>query len=75
MPHMVIKSHSQTGIKLSEFIMREKIEEAKRLLRYTDRSSADIGEYLAFSSPAHFSRVFKKYSGLTPNEYRMKHDM
>lgn len=73
--YLSAKFHEQTGIKLSEFIMREKIEEAKRLLRYTDRSSADIGEYLAFSSPAHFSRVFKKYSGLTPNEYRMKHDM
>ena len=53
---------------------QEKTEEAKRLLRYTDRSAAAISEYLAFSSPAHFTRVFKKYTGLTPGEYRDRHE-
>ena len=40
------------------------------LLKNTDRSSSDIGEYLAFSSPGHFSRVFKKYTGKAPKAYR-----
>ncbi len=71
--YLSTKFHSETGIRLSDFILRQKTEEAKRLLRYTDRSAAAIGEYLAFSSPAHFTRVFKKYAGLTPNEYREKH--
>lgn len=71
--YLSTKFHSETGIKLNDFILQQKTEEAKRLLRYTDRSAAAIGDYLAFSSPAHFSRVFKKYVGLTPNEYREKH--
>ena len=71
--YLSTKFHSETGIKLNDFILQLKTEEAKRLLRYTDRSAAAIGDYLAFSSPAHFSRVFKKYVGLTPNEYREKH--
>jgi AraC-like DNA-binding protein len=71
--YLSTKFHSETGIKLNDFILQQKTEEAKRLLRYTDRSAAAIGEYLAFSSPAHFTRVFKKYVGLTPNEYREKH--
>ena len=70
--YLSTKFHSETGIKLNDFILQQKTEEAKRLLRYTDRSAAAIGDYLAFSSPAHFSRVFKKYVGLTPNEYRDK---
>ncbi len=70
--YLSTKFHSETGIKLNDFILQQKTEEAKRLLRYTDRSAAAIGDYLAFSSPAHFSRVFKKYVGLTPNEYREK---
>ncbi len=68
--YLSTKFHRETGSKLNDFILRQKTEEAKRLLRYTDRSAAAIGEYLAFSSPAHFTRVFKKYVGLTPNEYR-----
>lgn len=71
--YLSTKFHSETGIRLNDFILQQKTEEGKRLLRYTDRSAAAIGEYLAFSSPAHFTRVFKKYVGLTPNEYREKH--
>ena len=71
--HLSTRFHAETGVKLNAFILRQKTEEAKRLLRYTDRTAAAIGEYLAFSSPAHFTRVFKKYAGVTPNEYREKH--
>ncbi|MBQ9592946.1 MAG: helix-turn-helix domain-containing protein, partial [Lachnospiraceae bacterium] len=51
--HLSARFHAETGVTLSEFIRAEKTEEAKRLLRYTDRSAAAISEYLAFSSPAH----------------------
>ena len=61
----------ETGENLSEFILKLKIDEAKRLLRYTDKSSVDIAFYLGFSSQSHFSRTFKKYVDLTPNEYRL----
>ncbi len=71
--HLSARFHAETGVTLSEFIRAEKTEEAKRLLRYTDRSAAAISEYLAFSSPAHFTRTFKRYTGLTPTEYREKH--
>ncbi|MBO4472432.1 MAG: helix-turn-helix transcriptional regulator [Clostridia bacterium] len=39
-------------------------------MRYTDKASAEISLYLGFSSQSHFSRIFKKYVGLTPGEYR-----
>ncbi|MDE6517455.1 MAG: AraC family transcriptional regulator, partial [Acetatifactor sp.] len=29
--------------------------------------------YLGFSSQSHFSRVFKRYSGYSPGEYREKY--
>ena len=58
------------GITLSECIRREKIEEAKRLLRYSERTAADISSALGFSSPSHFSRVFKTATGKNPYEYR-----
>ena len=63
---------AETGETLTDFILKEKTEEAKRLLRYTDKSSAVIAAYLGFSSQSHFSRVFKKYAGVNPGEYREK---
>ena len=67
------KFKEETGETLTDFILKEKTEEAKRLLRYSDKSLTAIGSYLGFSSASHFSRVFKTYVGSTPREYREKH--
>ena len=53
------KFKEETGETLTDFILKEKTEEAKRLLRYSDKSLTAIGSYLGFSSASHFSRVFK----------------
>ena len=72
-PHLSQKFKKETGLTLTDFILQQKTREAKRLLRYTDKTSAAIGFYLGFSSQGHFSRVFQKYAGCTPKEYRQKH--
>lgn len=72
-PYLSRKFIEETGESLTDFILKEKTEEAKRLLRYTDRSAAAIGTYLGYSSNGHFARVFKKYAGITPREYREKY--
>ncbi|MCM1057318.1 MAG: helix-turn-helix domain-containing protein [Firmicutes bacterium] len=69
-PYLSARFKAETGISLTDFILREKIEEAKRLLEVSDKSFTNISDYLGFSSQSHFSRVFKKYSGYTPKEYR-----
>lgn len=68
------KFKAETGINLTDFIMQEKIEEAKRLLRYSDKTSLAISAFLGFASQSHFSLVFKKYTGKTPSEYRELHN-
>ena len=69
-PYLSARFRQETGETLTDYILGEKTEEAKRLLRWSDKTAAAIGAYLGFSSTAHFSRVFKKYAGLTPREYR-----
>ncbi|WP_368406764.1 helix-turn-helix domain-containing protein [uncultured Ruminococcus sp.] len=69
---MTTEFKKQTGIDLSEFIRRKKIQEAERLLE-TDRSLSDIGVLLGFSSQSHFTRVFKEIHGMTPTEFRKRH--
>lgn len=72
-PYLSAKFKEETGQSLTDFILGEKTEEAKRLLRYSDKSASAIAAYLGFSSQGHFCKVFKTYAGLTPNEYREKH--
>ena len=63
----------ETGQAVSEYIRRKRIDTAKTLLQYTDYSCLEIAEYLCFSSDAHFSQVFRKYTDMTPREYRQSH--
>ncbi len=72
-PYLSRRFKAETGESLSDFILKEKTEEAKRLLRYSDKPLAAISSYLGFSSPSHFSRVFRKYAALNPGEYRQKY--
>ncbi len=64
---------AESNITLTDFILSKKIEEAKYLLHYTNKSLTAISVYLGFSSPGHFSRVFRKYAFISPNEYRKKY--
>lgn len=60
----------ELGFSVSAFILRCKMEEAKQLLRNTDKSVSVISSYLCFSSQSHFQSTFKKHYGLTPLQYR-----
>ena len=71
-PYLSAKFKKETGQTLTDFILSEKTEEAKRLLRYSDKSLSAISSYLGFSSQSHFIRVFRKYAGVNPGEYLEK---
>lgn len=46
------------------------IFEAKNLLKYSEMSIQEISEYLSFSNQSFFSQYFKRFSGLSPSDYR-----
>lgn len=68
------KFRQETGESITDFIIKSKLRDAKRLLRYSDRSLSEISNHLCFSSQSYFQTVFKKATGLTPNEYRNIHN-
>ena len=72
--HLAVKFKKETGMTLTEFVLKEKVEEGKRLLRYTDKPISSIATDLGFSSQSHFTNVFRKYANSSPNEYRLKHN-
>lgn len=71
-PYLSGKFKTVTGLCLMDYIYSEKVKEAQYLLTYTDDPLSRIASYLAFSSQSYFQNIFKKYAGVTPNEYRTK---
>ncbi len=64
------KFKEEMGQSLGEYQAYLRLQETKRLLRYTDMSLSEIAGTLGFSSQAYFQSFFKKAAGLTPLEFR-----
>ncbi|MDO4284629.1 MAG: AraC family transcriptional regulator [Eubacteriales bacterium] len=73
--YLTRKFRSETGVTLSEYIQRARIEEARRLLATTDCGIQTISERLQFSTRSYFGVVFRRYTGMAPAEYREKERM
>lgn len=54
----------------TEYVLDKKLKRCKELLSGTDLSINDISLRLGYNSPQNFIRVFKKYTLLTPGQYR-----
>ncbi len=57
-------------ITLHDYIMREKMQVACNLLKYSSLSIAEISQYISIPSQSNFTIVFKKWIGCTPQKYR-----
>ncbi|HEO8420858.1 TPA: AraC family transcriptional regulator [Yersinia enterocolitica] len=62
----------EVGIPISEYIQQTKIEEAKKLMTFAEHSLSDIHALLNFTDQSYFTKVFKKYTGVTPKQFRKK---
>ncbi len=67
------KFREELGMSIGAYIMDCRLREAKSLLKYTDKSLAEISTYLCFSSQSHFQNVFQKHFHMTPFAYRKKY--
>ena len=62
----------ETGKSAQEYIQLTIIDRAKELLLNSNRSVSEIAYMLGFKYPHHLSRLFKKVTGVSPNEYRIQ---
>ena len=60
----------EVGQTFVEYLTGKRINEAKRILRQTDKRSSEIAFSVGYKDPHYFSFVFRKVAGCTPSAYR-----
>lgn len=60
----------KSSMTLTAYIEGVRMENAKELLKNEGFSIADVAEAVGYADTNYFGKVFKKYSGVTPGQYR-----
>jgi two-component system response regulator YesN len=68
--HLTRLFKRETGLSVSEYILAERIRLAKKMLTQTDIPISSIAISVGHTNFSHFARIFRKYVGLGPSEYR-----
>ena len=65
--HLFVQHEHQT---LKSYILKERVNAAMNMLKFSDYSISQIAEYLCFGTQSRFGATFKKFAGMSPGEYR-----
>jgi two-component system response regulator YesN len=68
--HLSFEFSRETGETFTEYVARVRVDEAKRLLATTQLLVYEVGARVGYPSVEHFSRVFKKVTGISPVKFR-----
>ena len=71
--HLSEKFKQVTGVKFVDYIARTRFESARKLLEDVNLRVSEIAFAVGFQSLSQFNRVFKKFSGKSPTEFRLNH--
>lgn len=66
------KFKEETGVSVNDYILNEKIEQAKLLLSGTNDNIQAISDALSFSNRSYFYSCFQKLAGMSPSQYRTR---
>jgi len=70
--HLMRAFRQSTGQSIAKYVEGVRITKAKALLAESDRPIGDVARLLGFPSAAAFSHVFRRATGRTPREYRLR---
>lgn len=60
----------EMGCTFKEYLTELRMREAKKKLKNRDDNIANIAKDIGYNNPGYFSKVFKKYEGMPPSEFR-----
>lgn len=58
------------GVGFIHYMMELRIHRAKKLLKEENKKICEIARILGFGDTRYFAKIFKRYAGVTPSEYR-----
>lgn len=61
------------GMTIERYCILQRVEYAKELLCYSERTVSEMAWLMGYSSPAHLSSQFKQVTGMSPREFRDIH--
>lgn len=68
--HLSRRFKQSIGMTPYQYLLQQRIERAKQLLKEGDRSIMDIALLCGFNSHSHLSKQFRQLTGMTPKNYR-----
>ncbi len=68
--HLARAFRQHRGSSVAAYVRRLRLEWCRRELRSSERPLADLAQAAGYADQSHFSRVFRKATGLTPKAYR-----
>ncbi len=60
----------EVGVSLWNYLTKIRLEQAKKLLEESEMKTYEISDAVGYDNPNYFSKVFKKFCHMSPNEYR-----
>jgi AraC family transcriptional regulator len=69
-PHFSEMFRNSTGESPHQFVLRQRVERAKEMLREAKMRVLDVAVACGFKTQQHFARVFRRICGASPTEYR-----
>jgi AraC-like DNA-binding protein len=60
------------GATYAGVVQQARLTAARRMLRDQARKICDVARVLGYSDPAHFTRAFQRWTGLTPRDFRRR---
>ncbi|GAB4386171.1 MAG: hypothetical protein Kow00121_52220 [Elainellaceae cyanobacterium] len=68
--HLSHRFKQSIGMTPYQYLLQQRVERAKQLLKESDRSIMDIAFLCGFNSHSHLSKQFRQLTGMTPTAYR-----
>ena len=70
---LAVEFRNVMDIKPSDYLGNLRMEKSKELLKSTKMLVGEVSQAVGYEDPHVFMRRFKKYTGMTPKQYRMEH--